>query len=154
MNPKIAHSSFITLLIIITTMLKSVRANWCLSTGPGTCNLNIVGHPVISNDGEKYVETWTRINIFDHACNLIGYLNSPLQGIAIYSELPWTVVITEIRNGERNFAFCYAGTCYDSGFTYNGFDEDASSVIECLRAFDCDHELRTAKQERSFESTF
>ncbi|OKL57519.1 hypothetical protein UA08_06909 [Talaromyces atroroseus] len=130
-------------------MLSSVQGSWCLATGPGTCNLNIEGTPVINEKTYRYSEVWTGINIFDHACNLIGYLEKPVKNVAIYSELPWTVVITEIQNNDRNFAFCYAGTCYDNGFTYNSFDEDGSGTIECLRAFDCDNELRTAKQERS-----
>lgn len=141
-----------TSLISITTMLESVQASWCLGTGPGTCNLNIEGTPVFIQGGYKYVEMWTRINIYDHACNPIGYLNNPIKGVAIDSQLPFTIVMTEIQNDDRNFGFCYAGTCHNGGFTIQEFDEGGKTVIEALHAFDCVLWIKGDQQQRTLGS--
>ena len=110
-------------------------ASWCLGTGLGTCNLNIEGNPVTSDDGYDYVEEWTVVNIFDNHCNLIGYINNPIQGVAIDSQLPYTVVLKNIENGSRSFTFCYAGECHANGFTFQEMDRAGSSAIEALHAF-------------------
>jgi hypothetical protein len=133
----------------LANILQSAQASWCLGTGPGTCNLNIEGNPVITEGGYKYVEMWTAVNIYDNQCNLIGNLNRPIQGVAIDSQLPYTVVLKTLKNDSRNFTFCYAGKCYVNGFTFQEMDQGGYSVIEALHAFDCSLESMT---DRSFSS--
>lgn len=136
---KLRIESFV--IFTLANLLRSAQASWCLGTGSGTCNLNIEGTPVVSNGGYKYVEKWTVVNIFDNKCNLIGYINNPIQGVAIDSQLPYTVVLKNIENGSRSFTFCYAGKCYVNKFTFQEMDQDGESVIEALHAFDCGDEL-------------
>ncbi|EEA29079.1 hypothetical protein PMAA_038610 [Talaromyces marneffei ATCC 18224] len=132
------------ILVTLTNLLQFVEASWCLGTGVGTCNLNIEGNPVIANGDYQYVETWTAVNIFDNQCNLIGYLNNPIQGVAIYSQLPYTVVLKSFKNASRNFTFCYAGKCYVNSFTFQEMDQDGYSVIDALHAFNCSDELSSS----------
>ncbi|KUJ20756.1 uncharacterized protein LY89DRAFT_730770 [Mollisia scopiformis] len=83
----------------------------CSGQGEGNCQLSFVGIPrtdCITYDnmltcGEAI--TWTDAYIFDYACNQIGNAPYPAQGLAIYSELPWTVVITFLTQGGPNNAF-------------------------------------------------
>lgn len=133
MKPRI--QSFV--IFSLANLLRFAQASWCLGTGLGTCNLNIEGNPVTSDDGYDYVEEWTVVNIFDNHCNLIGYINNPIQGVAIDSQLPYTVVLKNIENGSRSFTFCYAGECHANGFTFQEMDRAGSSAIEALHAFDC-----------------
>jgi hypothetical protein len=136
----------------LTYLLRSAQASWCLGTGSGTCNLNIEGVPVITSGGYKYVEEWTTANIFDSQCNLIGYINKPIQGVAIDSQLPYTVVLELIDNDSRSFTFCYAGKCYVNGFTFQEMDQGGNSVVEALHAFDCGDDLNSldSMTDRSF----
>ncbi|EED12819.1 hypothetical protein TSTA_053370 [Talaromyces stipitatus ATCC 10500] len=131
-------------LVIFTfaNLLRSAEASWCLGTGTGTCNLNIFGTPVITEG----------VHIYDNECNLIGYLNRPVEGVAINSQLPWTVVLKHIANDDRHFTFCYAGKCYVNGFTFQETDEGGYTAIEALHAFDCGDEVRFSKTESSFSS--
>lgn len=151
MKPRI--QSFV--IFFLTTLLRSAQASWCLGTGSGTCNLNIEGNPVTSDGGYEYVEEWTVVKIFDNKCHQIGYINNPIQGVAIDSQLPYTVVLKNIENGSRSFTFCYAGKCYVNGFTFQEMDHDGSSAIEALHAFDCVDELTSSLNsltDRSFSS--
>lgn len=131
-------------LFSLANLLRPAQASWCLGTGSGICNLNIEGIPVTSEDGYKY-EEWTVVNIFNNKCNLIGYINNPIQGVAIDSQLPYTVVLKNIENGSRSFTFCYAGKCYVNKFTFQEMDQNGNSVIEALHAFDCSDELGSLK---------
>jgi hypothetical protein len=41
--------------------------------------------------------SWEQAIIYDNACNPIGYYNNPYQGIAIDSQLPYTVVLMTLN---------------------------------------------------------
>jgi hypothetical protein len=109
---------------------------------------------VTSDGGYKYVEEWKLVNIFDHRCNLIRYINNPIQGMAIDSQLPYTAVLKNIENGSRSFTFCYGGKCYVDEFTFREMGENGNSANEALHAFDCSDELSSLNSltDRSFSS--
>lgn len=113
------------------------HATFCVSQGAGSCQLDFTGHPVYSNNGFRYAVEWETASIFDHSCKLLGNVSKPLKNMSIYSALPFAIVLTWIETDTQYFEFCYAGTCHDGGFWCSSQDENSSTTIECIHAFDC-----------------
>ncbi|QKX57836.1 uncharacterized protein TRUGW13939_04956 [Talaromyces rugulosus] len=96
-----------------------------------------MGNPVWTNGGAKYAIIWTNATIYDHTCKMLGYVEKPLQDVAIDSQLPWTVVLTLLRPNSQYIEFCYASTCYEGNFWCSTQDEYGTTTFECLHAFTC-----------------
>lgn len=129
--------SLILSLTLLVNLFSKSHANWCEGQGPGACQLNIMGQPSYTNGGSKYAILWSNATIYDHTCKTLGYVERPMQHMAVYSQLPWTVVLTYLRTDSQYFEFCYDGTCYEGDFWCSTQDEYSMTTIECLHAFAC-----------------
>jgi hypothetical protein len=117
---------------IFFTFINAIK--YCVQQGEGNCNLAIVGgtrckYKVTLEITEaiylqrllaagNYVD-WTQVKIFNNTCHEIGSYNKrPTQDTAIYSELPWAVVITHlVTDGDyNNVGICYSNYCYRGHF--------------------------------------
>ncbi|PPQ63879.1 hypothetical protein CVT24_009505 [Panaeolus cyanescens] len=113
---------FVTNLAAIVLALIALVVNHasaqCTPTGPGVCNVGFVGHIGLPLSSPM---KWDRMNIYDRYCNTIGGRDYPTQGMAVPSQLPYTVVITRLQSGGdyNRIGFCYAGQCFDGGFWGN-----------------------------------
>lgn len=112
-------------------------ANHCVGQGPGACQLDITGYRVYVEDRSGYMYKWENATIYDHKCNVLGAVAKPLEGVAIDSELPYTVVLTWLRVELEHIEFCYASMCYQGNFWCANLDESGMTTVECLHAFEC-----------------
>jgi len=103
----------------------------CQGQGPGSCNLVLIGG--LQNGGVL----WAEAVIYDHSCNVIGNYNEPKQGIAMDSQLRYTVVLSTLRtSGDYNWiGMRYADYAFDGHFACDKEENGSDNV--CAHAFPC-----------------
>ncbi|KAH8696733.1 hypothetical protein BGW36DRAFT_360548 [Talaromyces proteolyticus] len=131
------YLAFIYSITTLALLLAISQAKYCTSQGPGVCQLNFQGSPLYTDGNYKYSIIWEFAYIFDNSCKQLGYVTYPLQGLAIDSQLPFTVDITWMSTDTEYFEFCYSATCHQGGFWCQLQDVNSTSIIECLHGFDC-----------------
>ncbi|KAK9243081.1 hypothetical protein V1506DRAFT_545562 [Lipomyces tetrasporus] len=89
--------------------------NNCIGQGPGSCQFTLVGFQNPNPTGLwQYAAA-----LYDHECNVIGYMPQVSVGTAIDSQLPYTVDITSINDPIWGYGaqFNYAGGGYGQDLT-------------------------------------
>lgn len=117
----------------------------CSPTAPGICTLRIAG-PLSNYDShlEGGQCTWENAYIYDKDCNEIGHLAKyPIsQGDAVFSELPYAVVMTLLYEGKGQ-DYNHIGMAYGS-YSWDGVAAcqlngtvDTMPINWCLHTFPC-----------------
>jgi hypothetical protein len=78
---------------------------------------------------------WFRAEIYDSYCNIIGYYDNPYQGLAIDSQLPYTVDLNYLSFGSdfHTIGMCYAAYCFQGTFDCYMYGD----AVSCQHAFPC-----------------
>ncbi|KAK9317848.1 hypothetical protein V1522DRAFT_409058 [Lipomyces starkeyi] len=85
--------------------------NNCIGQGAGSCQFTMI----IQLSG--VVDPSFAAALYDHECNVIGYMSDVYVGTAIDSQLPYTVDITTIQQVPYGATFNYAGGSFGTGIT-------------------------------------
>jgi hypothetical protein len=143
--------------LLLVSRSQSQGISDCIGQGAGSCNLAISGvqrsEPELSmllqfkvlakttllGSGEGSI-VWLAANIYDHSCNEIGHYWLPRQGLAIDSQLPWTVVLKRLANNGNydNIGMCYGSYCFQGDFACHRDDLDQDWEFNiCMHGFNC-----------------
>lgn len=88
---------------------------------------------------------WRHATIYNWRCDVIGGHDNPYSGLAIYSELPYAVIIDSIGYSALSpyyIAFRYAGYSFKGKFWCSATqveqdDWDTYETVRCIHSFPC-----------------
>jgi hypothetical protein len=109
----------------------------CTPTGAGVCNLGIVTFAVAGYDGMEQNAV-----VYDRDCNIIGGTEGPYVGMALDSQLPYTIDFTQLSLTlqDPTLTFLYAGSEYSTNngqFSCRSCNSGLSGGLCCQCAFNC-----------------
>lgn len=107
-----------------------IKRGLCTPTGPSVCNFGVENNEPTLSDIEQ------RVYIFNRYCDVIGYTSTPPSlPYDLYSQLPYTVVITALdRSFSPHIVFKYGGDNIDSnrgGCSCSSCSSGLDAYVEC-----------------------